>query len=193
MNKKMCCTCEVVVLLIKLVVFLTFQLSSPSLDLNSLNCTNDRFQQTGEISHFIKALRLRQLRVKLISRVVKESSDSFFQGGRRLISLQYSGMLSIFLRFHCLSPDMFCTAFGHAKHPRNIHASREVTLSFYSKNNSRRITYGIGCIWGMPSLSPLQSLATKFFKLLWLVPSKKFVCYLLQLYRSIQCVGKDTR
>ena len=46
----------------------------------------------------------------------------------RLISLQYSGMLSIFLRFHCLSPEMFCTAFGHAKPPRNIHASREVTL-----------------------------------------------------------------
>ena len=26
------------------------------------------------------------------------------------------------------------------------------------KNNSRRITYGIGCVWGMPSLSPLSSL-----------------------------------
>ena len=56
-------------------------------------------------------------------------SDSLFPGERRLISLQYSGMLSIFLRFHCLSPDMFCTAFGHAKPPRNIHAAREVTLS----------------------------------------------------------------
>ena len=62
-----------------------------------LYCTNDRFQQTGEISHFIKALRLRQLRVKLISRVVKESSDSLFLGERRLISLQYSEMLSISL------------------------------------------------------------------------------------------------
>ena len=77
----------------------------------------------------IKAPRLRQLRVKLISRVVKESSDSLFPGERRLISLQYSGMLSISLRFHCLSPDMFCTAFSHAKPPRNIHAVREVTLS----------------------------------------------------------------
>ena len=27
-----------------------------------------------------------------------------------------------------------------------------------SKNNSRRITYGIGCVKGMPSLSPLSSL-----------------------------------
>ena len=26
------------------------------------------------------------------------------------------------------------------------------------KNNSRRITYGIGCVWRMPSLSPLSSL-----------------------------------
>ena len=89
------------------------------------------FQKTGEISHFIKALRVRQLRVKLISRVVKEnkeSSDSLFPGERRFISLQYSGMLSISLRFHCLSPDIFCTAFSHAKPPRNIHAAPEVTL-----------------------------------------------------------------
>ena len=79
-------------------------------------------------SYYYKALRLRQLRVKLISRVVKESSDSLFPGERRLISLQYSEMLSISLRFHCLSPDMFCTAFSHAELPRNIHAAREVTL-----------------------------------------------------------------
>ena len=123
-----------------------------------LYCTNDRFQQTGEISHFIKALRLRQLRVKLISQVVKESSNSLFPGERRLISRQYSGMLSISLRFHFLSPDMFCTAFSHAKPPRNIHVAREVTSDPDSENNSRRITYGIGCVWGMPSLSPLSSL-----------------------------------
>ena len=67
-----------------------------------LYCTNDRFQYTGEISHFIKALRLRQLRVKVISRVVKESSESLFPGERRLISLQYSETLSISLRFHCV-------------------------------------------------------------------------------------------
>ena len=57
------------------------------------------------------------------------SSDPLFPGERRLISLQFSGMLSISLRFHCLSPDMFCTAFSHAKPPRNIHAAHEVTLS----------------------------------------------------------------
>ena len=61
--------------------------------------------------------------------VVKESSDSLFPGERRLISLQYSGKLAISLRIHCLLPDMFCTAFNHAKPPRNIHAAREVTLS----------------------------------------------------------------
>ena len=82
-----------------------------------------------QTSHFMKALRLRQLRVKLISRVVKESSDFLFPGERRLISLQYSEMLSISLRFHCLLPDMFCTAFSHAEPPRNIHAACEVTLS----------------------------------------------------------------
>ena len=58
----------------------------------------------------------------------KRWSDSLFPGERRLISLQYSGMLSISLRFHCLSPDMFCTVFSHAKPPLNIHAAREVTL-----------------------------------------------------------------
>ena len=52
-----------------------------------------------------------------------------FPDGRRLISLQYSGMLSISLRFKCLSPDMFYTAFSHAKPPRNVHAACEVTLT----------------------------------------------------------------
>ena len=71
----------------------------------------------------------RNFEVKLFSWVVKESSDSLFPGERRLTSLQFSGMLSTSLRFHCLSPDMFCMAFSHAKPPRNIHAAREVTLS----------------------------------------------------------------
>ena len=30
------------------------------------------------------------------------------------------------------------------------------------KNNSRRITYGIGRVWGMPSLSPLSSLGSTY-------------------------------
>ena len=56
---------------------------------------------------------------------------------------------------------MFCIAFSHAKPPRNIHEAREVTLSYPdSRKNSRRITYGIGCVWGMPSLPPLSSLAS---------------------------------
>ena len=33
------------------------------------------------------------------------------------------------------------------------------------KNNSRRITYGIGCVWGMPSLSPLSSLDSYWIKI----------------------------
>ena len=48
--------------------------------------------------------------------------DSLFPGERRLISLQHSEILSISLCFHCLSPDMFCTACSHAEPPRNIHA-----------------------------------------------------------------------
>ena len=32
-------------------------------------------------------------------------------------------------KYICLLPDMFCTAFSHAKPPRDIHAAREVTLS----------------------------------------------------------------
>ena len=66
----------------------------------------------AKISHFI---RLRQLRVKLISRVVEESRDSLFPSER--LSLQYSEMLSISSCFHCLSPDMICTAFSNG----NLH------------------------------------------------------------------------
>ena len=40
------------------------------------------------------------------------------------------------------------------------------------KNNSRRITYGIGCVWGMPSLSPLSSLAVKSSLIQNIVPAK---------------------
>ena len=34
------------------------------------------------------------------------------------------------------------------------------------ENNSRRITYGIGCVWGMPSLSPLPSLVLKLLRII---------------------------
>ena len=40
------------------------------------------------------------------------------------------------------------------------------------KNNSRRITYGIGCVWGMPSLSPLSSLVSN---LSWNTETQKVV------------------
>ena len=130
-----------------------------------LYCTNDRFQYTGEISHFIKALRLRQLRVKLISRVVKEFSDSLFPGERRLISLQYSGTLSISLAFIACRP----TCFERRLVMRNLHETptqRARSLYPDSKNNSRRITYGIWCVWGIPSLSPLSSLGITYNEIL---------------------------
>ena len=49
-------------------------------------------------------------------------------------------------------------------HPRGTHSRYVIGCCLIPlgicglKNNSRRITYGIGCIWGMPSLSPLSSL-----------------------------------
>ena len=84
-------------------------------------------------------------------------------------------MLSISLRFHCLSPDMLSTAFSHVKPPRNIHAAREVTLSD-SKNNLRRITYGIGFVWGMRSLSPLSSLVPNSSRRVWREASHTIDC-----------------
>ena len=49
-------------------------------------------------------------------------------------------------------------------HPRGTHSRYVIGCCVIPlgicglKNNSRRITYGIGCVWGMPSLSPLSSL-----------------------------------
>ena len=49
-------------------------------------------------------------------------------------------------------------------HPRGTHSRYVIgccliPLGIYGlKNNSRLITYGIGCVWGMPFLSPLSSL-----------------------------------
>ena len=48
------------------------------------------------------------------------------------------------------------TCFARCLVLRNLHE----TLSRF-KNNSRRITYGIGRLWGMPSLSPLSSLGCR--------------------------------
>ena len=52
-------------------------------------------------------------------------------------------------------------------HSRYVICCCLIPIGIYGlKNNSRRITYGIGCVWGMPSLSPLSSLAlniTSFF------------------------------
>ena len=49
-------------------------------------------------------------------------------------------------------------------HPRGTHSRYVIGCCLTPleicgvKNNSRRITYRIGCVWGMPSLSPLSSL-----------------------------------
>ena len=52
-------------------------------------------------------------------------------------------------------------------HPRGTHSHYVIGCCLIPlgicglKNNLRRITYGIGCVWGMPSLSPLSSLGLK--------------------------------
>ena len=49
-------------------------------------------------------------------------------------------------------------------HPRGTHSRYVIGCCLIPlgicglKNNSRRVTYGIGCVWGMPSLFPLSSL-----------------------------------
>ena len=49
-------------------------------------------------------------------------------------------------------------------YPRETHSRYVIGCCLISlgicglKNNSKRITYEIGCVWGMPSLSPLSSL-----------------------------------
>ena len=53
-------------------------------------------------------------------------------------------------------------------HPRGTHSRYVIRcclipLGIYGlKNNSRQITSGIGCVWGMPSLSPLSSLGQNY-------------------------------
>ena len=52
-------------------------------------------------------------------------------------------------------------------HPRGTHSRYVIGCCLIPlgicglKNNSRRITYGKGCVWGMPFLSPLSSLVWK--------------------------------
>ena len=84
--------------------------------------------------------------------VVKESSDFLFPGERRSFGFniqECSRSLYAFIAFRQ-------TCFAWCLVTRNLHE----TLSRF-KNNSRRITYGIGRLWGMPSLSPLSSLGCR--------------------------------
>ena len=49
---------------------------------------------------------------------------------------------------------------GHplGRHSRNVIGCCLIPLGICGlKNNSKQITHGIGCVWGMPSLSPLSS------------------------------------
>ena len=62
------------------------------------------------------------------------------------------------------------TCFARRLFMRNLHETstqRARQLYLDSKNNSRRITFGIGCIWGMPSLSPLSSRGSTWCVIKW--------------------------
>ena len=55
-------------------------------------------------------------------------------------------------------------------HPRGTHSRYVIGCCLIPlgicglKNNSRQITYGIGCVWGMPCLSPLSSLGRNLIR-----------------------------
>ena len=69
------------------------------------------------------------------------------------------------------SPAIFSASISEGRvalsvsHPRGTHSRYVIGCCLIPlgicglKNNSRRISYGIGCVWGMPSLSPLSSRA----------------------------------
>ena len=98
---------------------------------------------------------------------------NWFQGLSKSPAIPFSQVSADWFRFNIqeCSRSLYAfidfrpTCFARRLVMRNIQAAREVTLSRFSnrllpdsKNISRRITYGLGCVWGMPSLSPLSSL-----------------------------------
>ena len=51
----------------------------------------------------------------------------------------------------------------HGEHIRTVIGCCLIPLGICGlKNNARRTTYGIGCVWEMPSLSPLSSLVETY-------------------------------
>ena len=76
------------------------------------------------------------------------SADSF-----RFNTQKCSRSLYAFIAFR---PTCFARLVMRNLHETATQRARELYPD--SKNNSRRITCGIGCVWGMPSPSPLSSL-----------------------------------
>ena len=56
------------------------------------------------------------------------------------------------------------------------------------KNNSRRITYGIGCVWEMPSLPPLSSLGKGLLHLISVPAPVEDLPFLLPLKIGENCI-----
>ena len=121
---------------------------------------------------YFSVLRISQLYCKLYTR----EEGRFFLISISLTPLQQKSLFSRFRRQNEQQyrsprlPPFFSASIREGRvalsvgHPRGTHQRYVIgccltPLGIYGpKNNSRRIIYGIVCVWGMPSLSPLSSL-----------------------------------
>ena len=115
-----------------------------------------------------------------VSSIQERKGDSFLISVL-LTQLQQKSLFGRFRRQnekqYCsprLPPFFFCLREGRVAlsvgYPRGTHSRYVIGCCLIPvgicglKNNSRRFTYGIGCVWGMPSLSPLSSLGFQDMK-----------------------------
>ena len=110
---------------------------------------------------------------------IQERKGDSFLFSVSLTQLQQKSLCSSFRRqneqqYRSLRLPPFCSASirkGRVAlilgHPRGTHSRYVIGCCLIPlgicglENNSRRINYGIGCVWGIPSLSPLSSLGFK--------------------------------
>ena len=119
--------------------------------------------------------------VKLISGLSKSPALSFPQVSADSFRVNIQECSRSLYAFIAFRP----TCFAQRLVMRNLHETstqRARWLYPDSKNNSRRITCGIGYVWGMPSLSPLSSLGITYvdvsnFRLLFFCFLSLLVCF----------------
>ena len=119
-----------------------------------------------------------------VSSIQERKGDSFLISAS-LAKLQQKSLFSRFRRQNGYQdrsprlPPFFSASFREGRvalsvgHPRGTHSRYVIGCCLIPlgisgvKNNSRRITYGIGCVWRMPSLSPLSSLVIHWYSLVY--------------------------